>query len=72
MYICFFVINIATWDVFNVFSLLSVLNFACTDVLENYYKQLENLQSDAFIVPAVHESFADSQLGCPTFHRSLR
>lgn len=45
---------------------LSLANhFACTDVLENYYKHLENLQSDAFIVPAVHESFADSQLGCP-------
>ena len=44
---------------------LSLANhFACTDVLENYYKQLENLQSDAFIVPAVHESFADSQFGC--------
>jgi len=41
---------------------LSLANhFACTDVLENYYKHLENLQSDAFIVPAVHESFADSQ-----------
>jgi len=45
---------------------LSLANhFACTDVLENYYKHLENFQSDAFIVPAVHESFADSQLGCP-------
>ena len=47
---------------------LSLANhFACTDVLENYYKQLENLQSDAFIVPAIHESFADSQFGFPTF-----
>ena len=47
---------------------LSLANhFACTDVLENYYKHLDNLQSDTFIVPAVHESFADSQLGCPIF-----
>ena len=52
---------------------LSLANhFACTDVLENYYKQLENLQSDAFVVPAVHESFADSQLGCPWVRVSVR